>query len=171
MDDIQFWLYAAFAAIYFFTRMFKKKKLPEGGAGELEQPSQRSKPVSFEELLKEFTQEEKSTSRELEPVPQKSQAERERVKENPQEYQEQKFEEGRTRRFSDEESRRVYEESVKRAEASKLVFEKEDYFKSSIEREAEEEETSAASDIREMLSDSDSAKRAIILGEILNRKY
>ncbi len=169
MDDIQFWLYLAFGAIYFLTRMFKKKNQPESRDGGNEPSENKPKPVSFEDLLKEFTQEKTQSFADPEPKVIQTEPEEEQwVEKNRPKV----FEEGKTRRFSDDESRRIYEESIKRAEGADLVFERADNFKSNIQRaEDQEEENTIADDIKDMLSDQDQAKRAIILSEILNRKY
>lgn len=175
MDDIQFWLYLAFALIYFITRGLKKKepvKPPQQDDQTERQPGRQSKPVTFEELLKEFT-EGKQERVEEEKIPQPVEA-RQLVKEREwvEAQKPRNFEEGRTRRFADDESRRVYEESIKLAEGSKLDFERADSFKSKLKRrDADEEGDNVAADIKAMLQDHHSAKRAIVLGEILNRKY
>ncbi|MFY0605271.1 MAG: hypothetical protein JXR10_01060 [Cyclobacteriaceae bacterium] len=169
MDDIQFWLYLAFGAIYFITRMFKKKNQPADQEGEVPPTANSPKPVSFEDLLKEFTQEKKQeVEEELVQEVDTTPEEVKWVEEN----KPKKYEEGRTRRFSDDESKRIYEESIKRAEGAELTFERDEHFKSGIRRNEEQhEDNEIAVDIKEMLSDQDEAKRAIILSEILNRKY
>ncbi|MFT6883025.1 MAG: hypothetical protein ACJAVY_001827 [Marinoscillum sp.] len=173
MDNIQFWLYLAFGAIYFITRMMKKKKTTEDG--ELEERSStapKPRPLTFEELLKEFTQQEGSSEQVKE---EKVLAidKQERAKEDwKRKKSPSTFEEGKTRVFSDDESKRIYQESVKRAEGAKLDFERDEHFDPKIERiQVAEESRSVAMDIREMLADTEQAKRAVILGEILNRKY
>ena len=87
-----------------------------------------------------------------------------------------KFEEGRSRKFADEESRRVYEESIKRAEGAKIEYKPDEHFassklRSSFENIEEEEESPLVSEVRDMLSTPESARQAIVLQQILNRKY
>jgi len=168
MDDIQFWLYLAFGAIYFITRMFKKKKSQQSEDEDFSDSQNKPKPVSFEDLLKEFTQEENPQETPKYTIEEEVPAQREIV----QEEVKAPYEEGRTRRFSDDESRKIYEESIKRAEGADLAFERDVHFKSKTALEEESEENhEIAQDIREMLNDPDEAKRAVILGEIFNRKY
>ncbi len=173
MDDIQFWLYLAFAAIYFITRMMKKKNAPEPTQGDEREPvhtERRNKPVSFEDLLKEFTEGKQEPERE---VPEPVEA-RQLVKEREwvEQQKPKEFEEGRTRRFADEESRRVYQESIKLAEGADLEFKRDEHFKSKMQREQDEGDgQSLGADIKSMLQDTNSAKKAVILSEILNRKY
>ena len=173
MDDIQFWLYLAFAAIYFITRMMKKKNAPEptqSAEEKSEHPERRTRPVSFEDLLKEFTE----GKQESEPEAPRPVEARQLVKEREWVAQQKpkEFEEGRTRRFADEESRRVYEESIRLAEGSDLEFKRDEHFKSKMQRQQDEgDQQSLGADIKSMLQDADSAKKAVILSEILNRKY
>ncbi len=173
MDNIQFWLYLAFGAIYFITRMMKKKKATEGG--EVEERSStvpKPRPLTFEELLKEFTQQESGTEQvkeqEVVAIDKKDREEENWKRKNSPST----FEEGKTRVFSDDESKRIYQESIKRAEGAQLDFERDEHFEPRMARiQNAEESRSVAMDIREMLADTEQAKRAVILGEILNRKY
>jgi hypothetical protein len=167
MDDIQFWLYIVFGLIYFVGRFLKKKNKPE------DQPEpdtsdrrpQRSK--TFEELLSEFTDEKNPASapineNEVKPV----------KKSKPITSEASVFEEGSTRVFSDEESKRIYEASIKKAEGIDLDFAPAEHFKSKIQRELSAEVSSRfASSIREGLRDPEEAKKAVIYAEIFNRKY
>ena len=171
MDNIQFWLYILFAVIYFVVRGLRKKTTdsPKGPS----QPTQsqnrpQRKPVSFEELLKEFTEGREATSA----PKQEEEVSYQSLQELREEKKEEEIEEGRTRRFSDDESRRVYEESILMAEGADLKFERDEHFKSKIQRSAEEESSPGlAGEIKNMLRDQEDVKKAVILGEILNRKY
>ncbi|WP_421879585.1 hypothetical protein [Marinoscillum sp.] len=179
MDDIQFWIYLVFGAIYLLSRFFKKndkdatpRRTPRP---QQQQPTSRpNKPVTFEELLKEFT-EGKSEEEEVEvekPEPVEARQllkERKWQEENRPDFSQ----EGTTRRFSDEDSRRIYEESIKSAETSSASFERDDNFKLKVKslEEEEEEQTDYAGDIASMLQNPNDARKAVILGEILNRKY
>jgi PAB1-binding protein PBP1 len=187
MDDIQFWIYVIFAIIYFVARNFKKaSKKPTGKRSatddQQEQP-QVPQPQSFEELLEEITG--RRSVRQT-PPPEEDNApeaiEDERyLQPKPWEEKERKIEhaneferEGRNRKFADDESRRVYEESIKRAEGAEIDYSVDEKFASKkvLRSTAEEvEENHFAKEIKEMLQNSDSARKAVILGEILNRRY
>lgn len=167
MDNIQFWLYLGFGLIYFITRQMKKKKAAEQTVEEKDSPQEKQykKPVSFEDLLKEFTQEQDEEEVVVEdeyvkPIPKKKVEE---IIPN---------DDHTHRRFADDESRKVYQESIKQAEGADLKFERAANFKTKLERNIEEEEGSGlGNEIFESLKDADQAKKAVILGEILNRKY
>ena len=75
------------------------------------------------------------------------------------------------RQFADDESRRIYEESIKQAE---VPVEEEVKSKKPIlatNRKEDVEENEFAKEIRSMLQNTDSARKAVVLGEILTRKY
>lgn len=177
MDDIQFWLYLAFALIYFITRSFKKKepKKPAGGSSPRQESSgPERKPVTFEELLKEFTEgREAGDEREEVTAESRQKAEEEEwLKKQRETEEEEVFEEGRTRRFSDEESKRIYEESIRKVAENSPDFKSDEHFRSKLVRvEAQEETHTLAEDIRDMLQDQEDVKKAIVMSEILNRKY
>ena len=174
MDDIQTWIYIIIGLIYFIVRALKKKvpdpsdqPLPNSGES---QPAdtQRRRPMTFEELLKEFTdpQGSREESQEIEVI------EEEPVREK---QKEEFIEEGKTRRFSDEESRRVYEESIKKAEGYELEYNTDEKYHTeklkAIIHDHEVEEDTLVDDIKDMLDDPRDARKAIILSEILNRRY
>lgn len=178
MDNIQFWLYLVFGAIYLLTR-FLKKKDPENEPNRPGQnPNQpqrpQRKPVTFEELLKEFT-EGRQEEEEPERVPERRPMEETQVKERKRQEESRPkeiIEEGRTRRFADDESRRIYEESIRKAEDTAIEFRRDDDFRSRMARRNEEEaENNLAEEIKEMLQDKNQAQKAVVLSEILNRKY
>lgn len=186
MDDIQFWLYILFAIIYFVARALKKKSQPDTDAQAPDintETSRRSRPKSFEELLQEFTEGKESVKEEVKQAEQDVEDFREvrEVKSTEDVSRrvqkeistETLFEEGTTRSFSDEESRRVYEESIKRAEGAAIEFKDDASFKSKLKsrQHQEEDEHSLAMDIKHMLSNPEDAKKAVIMGDILNRKY
>ncbi|MEQ8549340.1 MAG: hypothetical protein RIC03_15620 [Cyclobacteriaceae bacterium] len=167
MDDIQFWLYIVFGIIYFVGRFLKKKNKPEElpETETTERRPQRSK--TFEELLSEFTDEKA-----VESAPDTENKVRPVKKSKPVISEESIFEEGSTRRFSDEESKKIYEASIKKAEGIDLDFAPAEHFKSKIQREISAEVSSRfASSIREGLKDPEEAKKAVIYAEIFNRKY
>lgn len=177
MDDIQTWIYVIVGLIYFIVRAVKKNKpIPPNTSDQDSQnpqraDSERRKPLTFEELLKEFTDPQSTQSREeeVEEIEDVKEEERERTKED-------FAQEGSVRRFSDEESRRVYEESIKKAEGFQLKYEADDDYhseklKNILHDHEDVEEDSTVDDVREMLSNPQDAKKAIILGEILGRRY
>ncbi|XOV95083.1 MAG: hypothetical protein ACFHWX_10300 [Bacteroidota bacterium] len=176
MDDIQTWIYIIIGIIYFIVRSLKKKtpnssEQPMPRSSQPQQSdTQRRKPLTFEELLKEFTNPEagQDTEEAIEEVEEVERPERERVRE---EF----ATEGSTRRFSDEESKRVYEESIKKAEGFKIDYSTDEKYHTeklkAILHDHEEEESTFADDIKEMFNDPQDAKKAVVLSEILNRKY
>lgn len=176
MDDIQTWIYIIIGIIYFIVRSLKKKApdpsdqpIPKSG-GSQPVDTERRRPMTFEELLKEFTdpQGSREEAQETEVLEEEEEPARDRQKE---EF----IEEGKTRRFSDEESRRVYEESIKKAEGYEIEYNTDNKYHSekliAIPHDHEEEEDTLADDIKEMFDDPSDARKAIILSEILNRRY
>jgi len=162
MDDFGFWFYIIAAVIYFLTRGKKKNRPTTPPGSENRKPAQ---PKSFEELLREITEgtADREPSFDQEPVT---------VSEPERHSREETFErEGNQRAFADEESKRVYEESIKMADGfDKDSTSEEPDHKTKILKVADEEEYTFADEIRDGLS-SDEARKAIIYSEILNRKY
>lgn len=167
MDDFSFWWYIIAAVIYFLTRGKKKKQQqPNSRPGSENNPPQ-SQPKSFEDLLREITE---GRTEEVPPVEQEPVVIRE-----PEIEKEEIRLEGERRVFADDESRRVYEESIKMAEGADIEFAPAENFRApslfkGTSKDTEEEEWSIADDIRDGLNSSD-AKKAIIYSEILTRKY
>ncbi|MEO9484790.1 MAG: hypothetical protein ABJG47_15125 [Ekhidna sp.] len=167
MDDFSFWWYIIAAVIYFITRGKKKKEQQPNARPGSENNPPPSQPKSFEDLLREITEgrTEEEPTIEQEPVviePQETEEERRRL-------------EGERRAFADDESRRVYEESIKMAEGSDIEFAPDENFREPRlfkggSQEEEEEEWSIADEIRDGLSTSE-AKKAVIYSEILTRRY
>ena len=171
MEDFNFWWYIIAAVIYFLTRSKKKKsQQKQSRPGSENNPTPQSPQKTFEELLREITGESTPEPVEQTPV--------EIVKEEPK--QEEKKEEpqrlgGERRAFADDESRRIYEESIKQAEGFDIEYGPDEHFKEprlfKYDQEGVEEETSTLADeIREGLKGQD-VQKAIIYSEILNRKY
>ncbi len=168
MDDFSFWWYIIAAVIYFLTRGKKKKEgTPSSRPGSENNPP-TNQPKSFEDLLKEITEgrvEEVPTIKQ-EPVVIEPEARKE--KENIRL-------EGERRAFADDESRRVYEESIKMAEGADIEFAPDEnfqeprLFKGKIS-ESEDDEVSIADEIRDGLNSSE-ARKAVIYSEIINRRY
>ncbi|MEO1254654.1 MAG: hypothetical protein AAFY41_07200 [Bacteroidota bacterium] len=167
MDDFNFWWYIIAALIYFFTRSKKKKKQNSRPGTENAPP--KSQPKSFEELLKEITE---GRVEEEEPEPPFKQ-EPIVIKDEERKAPESRRLEGERRVFADDESKKVYEDSIKMAEGAELAFERDEHFQESRlfkGDQEEEEEWTIADDIRDGLN-SQEAKKAIIYSEILARKY
>ena len=169
MDDFNFWWYIIAAVIYFLTRG-KKKKQPTNSRPGTENRPQTSQPKSFEDLLKEITE-----GREPEPEPAKSIPQQKPVviRDEEEERRKAREAEGRKRMFADDESKRVYEESIKMAEGADLEFNPSEHYREPRLFKGEEEvdkEPTIADEIRDGLNTSE-AKKAIIYAEILNRKY
>ena len=170
MDDFNFWWYIIAAVIYFLTRSKKKKQQPKRSTsrpGTENQPP-KGQPKSFEELLKEITEGRTVEEEEVEPT-----FSQEPVVIREEDREESIRLEGEKRTFADDESRRVYEESIKMAEGADIAFEPDDdYRKSTLFKgsKEEEEERTIADEIRDGLS-TDEAKKAVIYSEILSRRY
>ncbi|MEO9474067.1 MAG: hypothetical protein ABJG41_00980 [Cyclobacteriaceae bacterium] len=173
MDDIQFWLYLGFGLIYFIVRQMKKKNASEQEQSPQDAPTEKpyKKPVTFEELLREFTGE---TTEEEKEVVLEDYSELKKEEDHKEEVKPYKYTEDdhSRRRFADDESRKIYENSIKQAEGAELVFERDNNFKSKMTRKEQQEADSAfGREILESLQDADQAKKAVVLSEILNRKY
>jgi len=176
MEDIQFWVYILFGLIYFITRSFgkkKQKKQPQNSSRPQPRKRQGSKeseerPLTFEELLKEVTGQSSLPNRGEEEEPEFEEIEEE-VEYKPLVTPE---EEGRKRSFADAESKKIYEESIKRAQSSSepIEFERDIHFLKN-HGEENQEESEIVKDIKRTLQNPSEARKAIILSEILNRKY
>ena len=167
MEDFSFWWYIIAAIIYFLTRGRKKKQQQKERPGTENSPP-RSQPKSFEDLLREITEGRIEEEPEEPVVVKRKSNEEERRREATRL-------EGERRSFSDTESRKVYEESIKMAEGAELSFEPDESFRESrlfrdTKQEAEEEE-SFAKEIREGLRSNTEVRKAVIYSEILQRKY
>lgn len=188
MDNIQFWIYVIFAIIYFVAKNFnkqnKKSSQNRPSASPQEEGSSRPQPQSFEDLLEEITGRrtvQQKRQQEVEADPFDEFEEERYLQPKPWEVKESKIEqaneferEGRNRQFADEESKRIYEESIKRAEGALLDYSvDEKYASKKVLRETAEikEINPVAEEIRNMLRNPSETRKAVILSEILNRKY
>ena len=161
MDDITTIIYILIGVLYLIVRAFKKKKAPvpptqqtdEGDITTQPAAPQRKRSLTFEELLKEISgqppeEEEEPEEEETPPQPVRS----------------------------DEEVKSTYQKSIEDAKASKKG-EREDITQRHIGRfdvEVHEEETETSSVAKELaatLRNTDGIRKAIILKEILDRKY
>ncbi|CAD5266557.1 MULTISPECIES: hypothetical protein [unclassified Imperialibacter] len=186
-------IYIVMAIIYFVVRNLKKKpKAPEVQERRSQsdddyesQPEPTSTPpMSFEDLLKELTSGGKTAQKPpQQPAPEPSRSfefpsDGKNYEDVHDEWEDKEIatvkEGSHTRLFSDEETKRIYQESIH------IDHSKDDELSAQLERaksrfkefEIKEEDNSAFRDeIVDMLSDQHGAKKAIILGEILNRKY
>ena len=76
--------------------------------------------------------------------------------------------------FSDKESRQVYEENLERFEAQKKDYKPDKQNKSKKgfwETSEQNKDNQLVDEIKSMLQSPESAKKAIVLSEILNRRY
>ena len=174
--DEQIWFYIIAAVIYFLTRGKKKKQNQKPAPNQRAQrptessrPQQTQRPVSFEDLLKEITE-----AREEEPAKEIVVEESEPVKVERVLREEKKTR--RERHFADDESRRIYEESIARAQEHEPghdhKFEPDDdYVSRKMFKTGEKAEPTFADKIRESLQSKEDAKKAIIYSEILSKKY
>ena len=165
-DSLQIIIYIAFLAIYFLSRFLKGSKqkasrpVPRRELDEEEQGEVSEQPMTFQDLLRELTQpREAPKPQPKKKVPAESVA---RDYEFKKDYPE------------DEEIQEVYEESLRRAKQVKTLDEMVNIGESSIKfkeyQEADQQNT-LATEIREMLKDPYDAKKAIILKEILDRRF
>ncbi len=176
MDD-SIWFYIIAAVIYFLTRG-KKKQNPNKSnrpSTASQRPKQTEREVTFEDLLKEVTGQRRE-SEEVVARSRKELADRDRGFGKGDE-QIQIPEEGRDRFFADEESKKVYEESVKLAEGYEIDYGPDDDFRSNKMFKGYEKpsgkrrKSGLAAEIRKGLKDANAAKKAIIYSEILKKRY
>ncbi|QSE96898.1 hypothetical protein [Fulvivirga lutea] len=161
MDDIQIIIYIIFVLFAIISRALKKKKEPQKKparpASQNQSKPAPQKQLTFEELLKEFTEEQSGTKR----------SEPEYAE--PESY-EQEFDVN-----DDEEIKRIYEESVRASQKYEESRNRHDDKHSGkfkhFEHYSEEDVAEEESEYAKLLQDEDSAKNAIILSEIINRKY
>jgi len=168
MDDFNFWWYIIAAVIYFLTRGKKKKQPTTSRPGTENRP--KTQPKSFEDLLKEITEGREPESETPKPIAEQKPF---IIRDEEEERRKAIESEGSKRAFADDESKRVYEESIKMAEGADLEFNpSENYREPRLFKQEEETEAepTIADEIRDGLNTSE-AKKAIIYAEILNRKY
>jgi hypothetical protein len=181
MDDYKILIYVVLSILYFLFKGRGKKKKPVTRKKEQSQSAEQNsgekrKPKSFEELLAELSGQDQSKeenteyeeeeilteSKEIKPLS-------EQVKERPinQQVSQEDYEN------ADETLKELYKKGEKLKSIDELVDINEvsaqsDRFK---EFEQAENENQFAKEIREGLSNPDSAKKAIVYAEIFNRKY
>jgi hypothetical protein len=180
MDDLELYIYIALGVIYFLSRAFRKKKPvapprnqrnAEPDYGNNRAP-QKEKQVTFEDLLREFTGQKK------EPV---YDYEEEEGEADVSSYEEESYyseEELREKEYADREEveYKSYDEVYNVNKDFKTLDEQVDIELNKKKRFEEykiEEQVNVhtAKRFRELLQNKDSIKDAIILKEILDRKY
>ncbi|HEX9650836.1 MAG TPA: hypothetical protein VGA21_09765 [Cyclobacteriaceae bacterium] len=165
-DSLQIIIYIVFIAIYFLSRFLKGNKQkasrprPRQESEEEGQVETNEQPMTFQDILRELTQPREAPA----PQPKK----RAPVEPGPRDYE---FKGD----YPDEaEIQEVYEESLSRAKNVKTLDEMINIGEESIkfkEYQEADQQNALATEIREMLKDPYDAKRAIILKEILDRKF
>lgn len=181
MSDLELYIYIALALIYFLTRVFKPKKSPRpprdirGPASETSDTTsrpERERPVTFEELLQEFTgyrepQQTVAPAREEEveeeTLPEEIQAEAD-------EYQ---YYEG----YDDYKKSSYADYNTVQKQGQELTtIDEQVSFDEPLEKKFDWGKTEPATSVqtekyRKMLRDPESVRDAVILKELLDRKY
>lgn len=168
MEDSKIIWYIVLGAIYFLSKAFGKKKKPveeqapyaEDENYEPESPSQKQKPSSFDDILKELSKEIIPT----EPDP------------LPKEIEEEEFKPlvSETTPLPSHTPKTEYELKVEAANQlpSKAPIEREKPVYARNEKFViEEEENEIAQELHDILSEEDGPKKALILTEVFNRRY
>ena len=165
MDDYKVLLYIIFGVIWMISRIMKSRKKQQAQQNQPEEPYEApQKEVSFEDLLKEFTQggqQEKTIQEYEEPV----------KYEEPITYEEPEKEEKPLWTGSDEDAASVYERSIRDAETVDMADLGHDHHLKRFAVFEEEEEDTFLADLRDDLSQEDGLKKAVIYKEILDRKH
>jgi len=175
MDSFQFWLYVIIGVIYLLSRMRKKKAEQSPGPPEIEderpsarpqQPSKSALPkqLSFEELLREITE---SKQPKQEPVVDYD----DDLKEEEQDLEDVEYDyrkENKTYETYEEAKKQAFfrpslEETMK-VEDTVVSFGKFKEFEKGVE-------ANLASEYLKEFSDTDSIKKAVVMSEILKRKF
>ena len=161
MDNIQIWIYIIFGIIYFIIKGRKKKQQKQGPASSNAAVNSQVEevPTSFEELVRQITESKEYQSAQEEPEPEEEKPRYKEVKAEPEKP-----------RFSDEESRQVYEKSILAANQEVEEEEPTRLFHPTGDATNKAVGTNKSS-IKKLLANSESAKKALILSEILQRKY
>lgn len=177
MDDFQTILYIVVGIIYFLSRALKKKKppvKPSRSGEDFDDEAQEStppKPLTFEELLREFTEgKEAEEERPARPAPVPVKRSSSQMTARAEEDDDEILEPAK-RRFADDESRKIYEASVRTAENLKTDVSTQPEYGFKRYEDHRDEVPSLGAEVAEMLQDADGARKAVILSEILNRKY
>jgi hypothetical protein len=181
MNDLELYIYIALALIYFLTRAFKPKKSPRppkdirGPASDSPDSTSRparERPMTFEELLQEFTgyrepQQTLAPTREEEV---EEEVQHEEIQEEEHEY---KYYEG-----YDDYKKSSYADynTVQQLEKDLTTIDEQVSFEEPLEKKFDWGEIEIVKSIqsekyRKMLQNPESIRDAIILKELLDRKY
>ncbi len=181
MDDFQTILYIVVGLLYFLSRGLKKKKppvkpnRPSGDVAEEQGQGSAPRPLTFEELLREFTEGKQDKEEDEHTPPPAKEIEPSRRSTSPltsrREEDDDEIRQPARRRFADEDSRRIYQESIKSAENLKSDHSSQPEYGFKRYEDHSDEETTVGAEIADILKEEDGARKAIILSEILNRKY
>jgi hypothetical protein len=165
MDDIKVLLYIVFGVIYVISRAMKnrKKQQKQQDTEQGESNQGPEKELSFEDLLKEFTQEKTA-----EPT----------VSYDEPKYEPEVFEKPTNEEVawagSDDEATSVYEQSIKEAENLQdedMMDKGHNHHLQRFDVFEEEEEDTFLTDLAAELQEEDGLKKAVIYKEILDRKH
>jgi len=160
MDDYKVLMYIIFGVIWMISRVMKSRKKQQAEREQSDEPYEApTKEVSFEDLLKEFTQ----GGNQPEPVVQY---------EEPTTYDEElEVEQTPTWAGSDEDATSVYERSIREAETVDMADLGHDHHLKRFAAFEEEEEDTFLADLSAELQEEDGLKKAVIYKEILDRKH
>jgi hypothetical protein len=159
MDDFKVLLYVVFGAIWLISRIMKSRKKQNAQKEQSDQPYEEpKKEVSFEDLLKEFTQGGVEEKKEI-------------SYEEPETYEESTEAEAISWKGSDEEATSVYEKSIRDAETIDMTDQGHNHHLKRFAVFEEEEEDTFLADLKADLSEEGGLKKAIIYKEILDRKH
>ncbi|MBR9999466.1 MAG: hypothetical protein KFF73_10865 [Cyclobacteriaceae bacterium] len=178
MSDLELYIYIALALIYFLSRVFKQKKSPrppgnyrDAASGKPDSPSrpQGERQLTFEELLQEFTG-YKEPQQTVAPEHGELLEEMEFEEATPVE-EEYKYYEG-----YDDYKKSSYMDYNQVPEKDLTTIDEQVSFEDPLEKKFEDivvesVESSRALRYREMLLKNESIRDAIILKELLDRKY
>lgn len=179
MDDLELYIYIALGVIYFLSRAFRKKKPaapPQNqrnadSRSDYDQTSQKEKPVSFEDLLREFTGQKEKPVYDYDE--ENGEPDENYYEDNYYQEEEQNKEEYET---EEELEYKSYDEVYNVNKDLKTLDEQVDLKLTTKKRFKEYKiekgvNIHTAKRFRELLQNKDSIKDAIILKEILDRKY
>lgn len=178
MDDFRIIIYIVGALIYFFVKNKRKKAQEATNQPPVsKRPTISSERKSFEDLLKEITEQANQKKQEQEEEFFEPEVQTRKTYDEREEEVEHKPISSQSRRtFADDESRKVYERSIKQAEGFDLKFEENAKYHSKklktshLNHSTSPKKNQLAKEIREGLR-GDTAKKAVIYSEILNRKF
>jgi hypothetical protein len=182
--DAEFWIYIVIGAIYFLSRLFKKQEQPTGESPEPQRPERRipgqsgppptdaPRPMTFEELLREITEGKQAQKRPPQPVPQPEYESYEKdIVDEARSLEETNFEETeRATKWKAYEGipasnieRRSLEETL-RLEDTVVNFRKFDVFEN-------KDQNRLSDDYIRILRNPQTLKQAVVMSEILKRKF